>query len=321
VTALALLSCNRSNLGNGLTGSKPSEPSPAPTPGPPPAIEPIPVTGSYLTCGWNDYAREGSQVSILCQLQTHDGNILSTDDFNKSGVKWDVTDETGAAAQGTTVETLDSKAEVKISTDYPQTMRLNVGLVRTATGDAVPPPKLSIVRGVDGAAPNSALGRCIARDGVASCFQSLRIPLFTPGQPIVEIPRHRQVFTQNLLDVANNNLTSTTYTNVSSGFTYPKTSATSKLLITVSFASFKLTNSGGIQFGAKFGISVNGTDYEMCSSQHANVTPEYQFAPYCRILISELGAGNWAIQPRVASVGTAAMFSWTGGLATIEEIY
>ena len=72
----------------------------------------------------------------------------------------------------------------------------------------------------------------------------------------------------------------------------------------------------------RFGVSVGGTSYLMCSQY--TTTNDMHTSPFCRVLITGLSAGTLTIQPQVYQNSTS-YFSFgdqsPAPMATIEEIY
>ncbi|MGZ3789999.1 MAG: hypothetical protein ACXVLQ_15790, partial [Bacteriovorax sp.] len=179
-------------------------------------------------------------------------------------------------------------------------------IVSTATASAAGGGKLSF--GVPGASQMIIDSTGNVGIGTTSPSTALEVN----GQII------RQMTAQDLGTTINVTVNANTWTNVLNSFTYQKKSSTSKLLITVSGSMrFNYNNSGW----GRFGVLVNGTVYQMCAQY--STTTDMHTSPYCRVIISGLGAGNWTIQPQVHQGSTTMVCLGCeppNPLATVEEI-
>jgi hypothetical protein len=107
------------------------------------------------------------------------------------------------------------------------------------------------------------------------------------------------------------------WTNVLPSFSYTKNSATSKLLIQISGAMRFNYNGAGWGY---FGLLVNGIDNNMCGIYNSDAADHHQ-TPYCRTLLTGLGAGAWTMQPRLFQATNGWYCFDQNLLVTIEEIY
>jgi hypothetical protein len=114
----------------------------------------------------------------------------------------------------------------------------------------------------------------------------------------------------------NENPPANVWYSVMAPFSYTKKSATSKLLIEVSAPMrFNYSTAGW----GYFGLLINGTDYSMCGIYNSDAGDHHQ-SPYCRVLVTGLGAGAYSMQPRINTFSAWYCFD-ANPLVTIQEIY
>ena len=168
---------------NSKDSEKPKPQPPNPTPSGP--IEPTPITGAYLTCGWSSYSSRNDKVTILCQAQTDEAELISAERMAAAATSWSVGRAAGSEAEaGVVTEVLPDQAEVTVSMSYQLVASYEVAL----SSNYKLLGTVSLLSTLPASDPQSALSACVGTSGVAKCFAAPenKVKLYQPGEFIQE---------------------------------------------------------------------------------------------------------------------------------------